>query len=60
MTVSLSDKKAELVKELEEAINQRNQFIQQTNVVTEKAIGLQKAIEVLNDLEKNDEAENDC
>tara|TARA_R100000458_G_C8159673_1_gene164248 strand:+ start:274 stop:456 length:183 start_codon:yes stop_codon:yes gene_type:complete len=60
MTSPLASKKAELVKELEEAINQRNQFIQQTNVVTEKAIGLQKAIEVLNDLEKNDEAENDC
>jgi hypothetical protein len=59
MTVSLSDKKAELVKELETAINQRNQLIQQTNVVTEQAIGLQKAIEVINELIQNDE-ETEC
>lgn len=59
MTVSLSDKKAELVKELETAINQRNQLIQQTNVVTEQAIGLQKAIEVLNSLIESDDP-TDC
>tara|TARA_R100000458_G_scaffold48284_1_gene47275 strand:+ start:1249 stop:1428 length:180 start_codon:yes stop_codon:yes gene_type:complete len=59
MTISLSDKKAELVKELETAINQRNQLIQQTNVVTEQAIGLQKAIEVINELIQNDE-ETEC